>query len=107
MPRKNNYVPSIIQTGEAKCYLCGRMTGLEMHHVLHGRGIRKLADEDGLKVWLCYEHHRLLHDQGDHDKELQALGQKAYIKARMKEGYPEDVARERFRARYGRFYTGE
>ena len=104
MPRKDKYITSIIQTGEAKCYLCGRMTGLEMHHVLHGRGIRKLADEDGLKVWLCYEHHRLLHDHGDHDKELQALGQRAYVKARMKEGYPKDAAEELFFKRYGKYY---
>jgi hypothetical protein len=38
------------------------------------------------------------------DKELQALGQETFIKDHMKQGYPEDVARELFKRRYGRFY---
>ena len=98
---------SIIQTGESVCFFCGRPTNLEKHHAIHGRGLRKLADEDGLWVWLCVPHHHNLHDMPSHphDDELKALAQKAWIKATMKQmGVPEMIARELFRKRYGRFY---
>ena len=48
---------SIIQR-EKRCYLCGSTVGLEEHHCIHGTGWRKLAEQYGLKVWLCYKHHR-------------------------------------------------
>ena len=65
-----------------------------------------MADEDGLVIWICNRHHSALHDDPDHpyDAELKALAQEAFIKARMKQGYPKDVARDLFRERYGRFY---
>lgn len=49
-------VNSIMQTEKA-CYLCGRQTGLEMHHVFGGVANRKLSEKNGLKVWLCHECH--------------------------------------------------
>ena len=103
---------SIIQTGKAMCYICKTYlnvettTGIVIHHCIHGRGLRKLADQDGLVIWICDRHHSALHDDPDHpyDAELKALAQEAFIKARMKQGYPKDVARDLFRERYGRFY---
>lgn len=103
---------SIIQTGEAKCFITGRTTGLDRHHVLHGRGIKPLAEEDGLWIWLDHKLHMDIHDKGYcevpgkkvTDKDLQALGQMFYIATKKKEGYPEDAARDLFRQRYGRFY---
>ena len=47
---------SIMQK-EKRCYLCGRVTDLELHHVIGGTANRKLSDRDGLTVWLCREHH--------------------------------------------------
>ena len=118
MPKKSNFVPSKIFKGEAKCYITGRTSNLDKHHVLHGRGIRPLAEEDGLWIWLSHDLHMDIHDKGYAevsdpltgtyrkvtDKELQALGQQIFIAEKMKEGYPEDVARDLFRSRYGRFY---
>ncbi len=103
---------SIIQTGKAMCFICKKYlnvetpTGLAIHHCIHGRGLRKLADEDGLVIWICNKHHSDLHDTPEHpyDDELKKLAQEAFIKARMKQGYPQDVARDLFRERYGRFY---
>ena len=46
-----------IMQNEKECYICGKKYGLESHHCLYGNN-RKKADEDGLKVWLCYDHHR-------------------------------------------------
>jgi hypothetical protein len=48
---------SIIQN-KKECYVCKTTYGLEFHHCIFGTGRRKLADEDGLTVWLCSEHHR-------------------------------------------------
>lgn len=47
---------SIVQKGE-RCFLCGRMTDLERHHVMSGTANRKLAEQYGLWVWLCHECH--------------------------------------------------
>lgn len=45
-----------MQKGE-RCYLCGRLTGLERHHVIGGVANRKLSEKYGLWVWLCHECH--------------------------------------------------
>ena len=47
---------SIMQTDRA-CYLCGRVTGLEIHHVMAGTANKKLSDTYGLCVWLCHNCH--------------------------------------------------
>ena len=40
-----------------ECYFCGRITGLERHHVLGGVANRKLSETYGLWVWVCNKHH--------------------------------------------------
>jgi hypothetical protein len=94
------YKPSII-SNEANCYICRRFDNtintapLERHHCLHGTGMRKLADEDGLWVWLCPEHHRRLHDKNEHDRDLQIIAQRTY---------EVEYGREAYFKRYGKFY---
>lgn len=78
------------------CEICGQWRDLEVHHCIHGSGRRKLADEDGLTVYLCRWCHMELHDKGTHDKELQQYAQKYY------EAYIGD--RESFIKRYGKSY---
>ena len=102
---------SIIQSGEAMCFICKKYLNVEtktgiIHHCIHGRGLRKLADSDGLTIWICNRHHAALHDDPNHpyDNELKVIAQEAWIKARMKEGYPSDAAMEMWLARYGRFW---
>ena len=52
---------SIMQS-RRECYVCrmlyGVVTerGLEEHHVLNGP-LRPMAEQYGLKVWLCHRHH--------------------------------------------------
>ena len=52
---------SIMQS-RRECYVCrmkyGVVTerGLEEHHVLNGP-LRPMAEQYGLKVWLCHNHH--------------------------------------------------
>ena len=47
---------SIMQK-EKECYFCGRVTGLERHHVFAGVANRPISDNYGLWVWLCHECH--------------------------------------------------
>lgn len=101
----NKYQPSKIQK-TCECYLChgSSSKGLEHHHCLHGTGQRKLADEDGLWVWLCRKCHSRLHDFNEHDKELQLIAQQTYIQEQRSKGFTEEIGRNLFRERYGRFY---
>ena len=101
----SNYTPSNIQK-DTKCFICHAPYNLARHHVIHGRGLRKLAEEDGLWVWLCVKCHADLHDRPEHphDDELKALGQRTYIKIQREKGIGENIARDLFRNRYGRFF---
>ena len=45
-----------MQQGD-RCYFCGRMTGLEEHHVFGGVANRKLSERYGLKIKVCQFHH--------------------------------------------------
>jgi len=47
---------SIMQEDD-RCYLCGRQSGLETHHVLSGTANRRLSEKYGLKVRLCHNCH--------------------------------------------------
>lgn len=69
---------SIITKDLNTCFLCGQYA-TDVHHVVHGCGRRKLADEDRLTVGLCHRCHMLLHDKGNFDRELQKIGQKTWM----------------------------
>ena len=45
-----------MQTDRA-CYFCGRLNGLEKHHVFAGVANRKVSETYGLWVWLCHNCH--------------------------------------------------
>lgn len=100
---KSKYVPSIVQN-TAQCYLCGRLTDLELHHCIPGRGNRKICTELGLTVWLCRRCHADLHDRGIGYKKVQEDAQKAFIKKSKKQGLTEDIARSIWYERFKKFY---
>lgn len=92
---------SIMQDDDC-CYICKKMgyhtyKWLEKHHCLHGTANRRLADKDGLVVYLCRHHHKALHNEGQWDKELQKEAQ-----IRWMEYYERSV--DEFRSRYGKSY---
>lgn len=47
---------SILQSNK-ECYFCKNKSNLHKHHIMKGIRNRKKAEEDGLWVYLCYEHH--------------------------------------------------
>lgn len=91
----------IVTEYENVCFFCGRPAECE-HHLLFGRGIRNLAEEDGLKVPSCNKCHNMgaatecVHGSSMSEKMSKMLGQAVY---EAKIG-----SREEFRARYGRSY---
>lgn len=103
---KSKYPPSIMESGEAKCYICGApwQRGLEVHHAIPGRGNRKICTEWGLTVHLCNKCHDRLHDESVEYKRIKADAQRAFIKDRMRQGYPEDACKEMWYERFLKFY---
>ena len=103
--------PSIVpQNKPTQCYFCGTQTGLAHHHCQHG-GLKKLAIEDGLWVWICPKCHNMTNEsvhldpERKKDKYLQHLSQETLIKQYIRQGYPEEIAREMWLSRYGRFFN--
>lgn len=88
---------SIIQH-EKECFVCRRTTNLECHHIFGGSN-RKWSEADGLKVWLCHNHHNESPEGVHHNKyfmqHLHRIGQTEYEK---------NHTREDFMRRYGRNY---
>ena len=83
------------------CYVCGTTSNLHLHHILFGRN-RKKADEDGLTIYLCYEHHEGtngVHGKLGHelDLKLKVIAEKRWCKFYNK-------TPEQFLKRYGRTY---
>ena len=60
---------SIIQTGEKQCYLCGRRTCLEKHHIMAGVANRKISELFGIWIYLCDSCHRGA-DGAQYNKEI-------------------------------------
>ena len=58
---------SILQEGRS-CYLCGRVTGLEKHHIFAGVANRKISESQGFWVFLCQQDHTGT-DGAQYDKE--------------------------------------
>lgn len=75
---------SIIVDDTSVCIVCGRPYA-EEHHVFFGVAYRKLSEKYGLKVGLCYRHHRQ-QPTGVHggnrelDLALKRTGQRAFIR---------------------------
>lgn len=60
---------SIMQTDRA-CYFCGRLDGLELHHVFAGVANRKVSETYGLCVYVCHKHHTDLKEGVQYNKEM-------------------------------------
>jgi len=92
---------SIIQT-KKECFECMSYSNLEVHHIFFGTANRKLSEQDGLKVWLCYNHHR--GTKGVHGKEGHTLDM--YLKSIAQITYMQkyNKTKEEFIQRYGKNY---
>lgn len=55
------------------CYFCGD-TNVEIHHIYNG-ALRQKSDELGCWVYLCREHHNMIHAYPDKARMLKKLCQ--------------------------------
>lgn len=78
-----------------ECFLCRRQAekadyfgeltnkGLHRHHVIFGKGYRKLSEKYGLWVYLCYEHHEGdtgVHKNKEINVELRQQAEREFLK---------------------------
>lgn len=91
---------SIIQSKDGRCYLCEMLDGddrqrpdIECHHIFFGTANRRKSEEDGLKVYLCPEHHRTgpeaVHNNARVDAYLKRIAQAEYEKSHTHEEFME------------------
>ncbi len=67
MANKNGYNPSLFETEDGTCYLCGTVTDTARHEVFHGPN-RQNSKAHGMWLCLCPECHRKVHreDNGEY-----------------------------------------
>ena len=99
---------SILQKKDGTCFLCSILRQdyshkyTEEHHVIYGKGRRKLSERYGLKVHLCIEHHRVgpeaVHNNAEIRRLLewtaQVVFEKKYGKAKWMEVFGENYLPE-------------
>lgn len=73
-------------SNEKECYLCGNPT-VHKHHIYKGVKCRKIADEQGLWVYLCPKHHEQVHSDRDLDVALMRFGQQLFEKTHTREEF--------------------
>lgn len=77
--KRRKHKKSILKTKKGVCYLCVRMNGdyrqkyTEEHHILYGSGRRKLSEAEGLKAYLCKEHHTTGQQAVHNNREIREL----------------------------------
>lgn len=87
---------SILQDNKT-CFLCGKGSNLQVHHVFNGTAYRSKSDEDGMTLYLCPNCHYSVHNNDI--KTLHIL--KKYGQKKWEAVYG---SREDFIKRYGKNY---
>lgn len=77
---------SIIQS-DKKCFVCGRQTGLDSHHIFGG-SYRTASEKLGLKVWLCHD-------------TCHIFGKNAVHQSKQMSDYLKQVGQQKFLETYG------
>ena len=88
---------SIIQETK-ECFLCGRKTNLEVHHIMAGLANRKWSTKYGLTVFLCADCHR--GSEGAQYNKEQNLYLKQIAQQAFEELYGHEKWMETFRKNY-------
>lgn len=81
-----------------RCFICHTTQNLERHHIFNGPW-RNKSETDGLWVWLCEDHHRMVTEGFAERVKLKAMGQRIYEQ--------QIGTRQEFRQRYGKYYIEE
>lgn len=92
--------------GMKYCAVCGKRIAEASHHLIFGRGLRELADQDGLYIPVCNDCHNMgrmcIHGHTAAEMLSKMLGQALWEKDKVAKGETPERARELFMGRYGR-----
>ena len=88
---------SILQR-EKECYLCGRKTCLERHHIFAGIANRKISEREGFWAYLCHDCHTGV-EGAQYNK-----ASNRYLKEQAQMAYEETHTREEFMRLIGKNY---
>ena len=106
--KRKKHKASILHCKDGTCYLCIKLKGdyhkypvVHEHHIYDGPN-RRHSEAEGLKVYLCPEHHVIgreaVHNNSKNMRLLQQDAQRAYEKTHSREEFMELI---------GRNYLGE
>ena len=73
---------------DKECFVCGSPY-VEKHHIYKGVKCRKIADKEGLWIWLCRTHHEKIHNDRECDLLLMKLGQQKFEETHTREEFRE------------------
>ena len=80
---------SILQN-DKYCYVCGKLTDLQDHHIYFGSK-RRTSERNGFKAWLCITHHTEnktgVHSNRELDLTLKRHCQTVYEKNHSREDF--------------------
>lgn len=71
-----------------RCFVCGSMRELELHHIMHGTANRRLSTRYHLTCWLCWTHHRSwrgVHHNAELDNKVKQAAQTAFEKTHSRQ----------------------
>ena len=88
---------SIIKTVPGVCLLCGKTGPTEKHHLMSGTANRRLAEEDGLFIYLCPMCHQIVHMDPKVNRTTKAFAEKLW-----RDYYGK--SKEEFIKRYGKSF---
>ena len=95
--KRRKHPPSIMNQEPGTCYLCVRLHGnyvqhksLHKHHVFGGKN-RKISEEHGLWVNLCWQHHTYGEEAAHENQKYLQL-----IQEDVQRAYEEKYSREQF-----------
>lgn len=104
-PRKKRqkHKTSILHQKDGTCYLCMKLNqDYRYHKVLHehhiyGGSNRKISEAEGLKVYLCLDHHvngpEAVHNNHENMRIVQRDAQKAYERTHTREEFVKRIGR--------------
>ena len=97
---KNYLIKNPLTIQGMKCYLCDKQASCS-HHIIFGRGKRKVSDREGMTVALCNACHYKIHNWHLHDKELKAIAQEVWLEHN---GGDNEKNRKKWYSMYYKFY---
>ena len=93
-----------MRTEKGICYLCDSWEYTHYHHIFHGTANRKIADREGLGVYLCRDCHEEVHRDADLNWRLQKEAQGIWEQRYIEQGHTEEEARREFMRLFGKNY---